>query len=73
MIAMAVGSACTQVTDQEKTARAALFVMPESEKDPVQVKKTLFWTKLSLGIGALFVAVLLALWVIPYLSGIGKL
>ncbi len=73
VIAMIIGSACTQVTDQEKAARAALFVMPESEKDPVQVKKTLRWTKLALGIGALFAVCLLALWIVPYLSGIGKL
>lgn len=73
VIAMVVGSSCTQVTNQEKNARAALFVMPESEKNPVQVKMTLLYTKLSLGIGALFVAGLLILWIIPYLSGIGKL
>lgn len=73
VIAMVVGSACTQVTDQEKATRAALFVMPESEKDPVQAKKTLRGTKLALGIGVLFFLGLVILWVIPYLLGIGKL
>lgn len=73
VIAMVAVSACTQITDREKAARAALFVMPESEKDPAQIKKTLLWTKLAMGIGALFFVGLVVLWVIPYLSGIGKL
>lgn len=68
MIALVIGSALTQVTDEEKQARAALFVMPESEKDPAQMKSTLRWTKASILIGVVVFAMLMILWVVPYLN-----
>lgn len=68
VIALVIGSALTQVTDEEKQARAALFVMPESEKDPAQMKSTLRWTKASILIGVVVFAMLMILWVVPYLN-----
>ncbi len=73
VIAMVVGSACTQVTPAEKAAREALFVMPEEEKNVVEIKKTLKITKLAMGIGLVFALGMVLLWVVPYLKGIGTL
>ncbi len=66
VVAMTIGSALTQVTKEEKEAREALFVMPESEKDPREVAKTMFSARLSVAIGPIVVALLLLLWVVPF-------
>ena len=68
ILALVVGSACTKVTDKEKEERAKLFVMPESEKDPKEIKKTKMMISLSIPLGVIVTVVLLALWVIPYMS-----
>lgn len=68
IIALVIGSALTSVTEEEKQAREALFVIPESEKNPVEIKKTLSWAKASIFIGVLVVGLLLFMWVIPYLK-----
>ncbi|MDO5338343.1 MAG: sodium:solute symporter family protein [Eubacteriales bacterium] len=70
ILAMILGTALTQVTDEEKEARAALFVMPETEKNAAEMRKTLKYTRLSVLVGISFTAMMLALWVIPYLSGL---
>lgn len=70
VIAIVVGSALTQVTPEEKTARAELFVMPESEKNPVEVKKTMKWAKASVIVGVAMTVLLLVFWVIPYLAAL---
>lgn len=66
VIALVIGSALTKVTDEENRARADLFVIPESEKIPHEIKRTLRWGKVSMFIGLLVLVVLLVLWVIPY-------
>lgn len=68
IIAMLIGTACTQVSEGEKRARAKMFVMPDSEKDPVKMKKTLRITGGSVFIGIAIFALLMVLWVIPYLT-----
>ena len=73
IVAMVIGSALTQVTEEEKQARAAMFVMPEREKDPAEVKRTFASTRLALLIGPLFVVGMAAAWIIPYLRGTGAL
>ena len=73
ILAMIIVSAFTSVTDEEKAARAKLFVIPESEKDPVQIKKTLRFTKIGCLIGAVFFIILLIFWILPYLSGSANL
>ncbi len=70
VVAMIIVSALTRVTDEEKEAREALFVMPESEKDPVEITKTMRSAKLSVMIGAIVFAILLVLWIVPYYTGL---
>ena len=53
IIAMVIGSALTKVTDKEKEERAALFVIPESEKNPDDIKKTKRLIALSIPMGGL--------------------
>ena len=68
ILAMVIVSAMTQVTEEEKQARAELFIMPESEKDPAEIRKTMASAKLSAGVGVIVAAALLIFWVIPYLN-----
>ena len=70
IIAMIIGSACTKVTEEEKEQRARLFIMPESEKNPKDVKKTLRFAKIGICIGAIVIIGLVVLWIIPYLKGL---
>lgn len=65
VIAMVIGSALTQVTDEEKQARVALFVIPEKEKDPKEVKKTFSYLKWFVVLGVLIMVILLLVWGIP--------
>lgn len=69
VIGMVVGSALTRVTEEEKQARKALFVVPESEKDEKEKRKTLRYMKFSPLLGVIIFVVLLILWVIPYMKG----
>ncbi len=69
-VAMFIGSALTRVTEEEKQARAILFVMPESEKNPKDIQSTFLWARFSAGIGIIVTVILLVLWVIPYMNGI---
>ena len=66
IVAMVIGTRLTQVTEEEKKAREELFVIPESEKNILEIKKTYRWLKGSLGVGIVIVLILLILWVIPY-------
>lgn len=72
ILAMIIGSALTKVTDAEKRAREALFIVPESEKDPAEIKKTKRMVALSIPTGLLVTAALLVLWAIPYLNGLSS-
>lgn len=67
ILALVVGSKLTQVTDAEKKQRDALFIVPEEEKDPVEIQKTKRSVAAFVGYGVLVTAVLLLLWVVPYL------
>ena len=69
VIAMFTVSAFTTVSPEEISSRQALFVIPESEKNSAEIRKTLRMSKLSAGIGIFVVIFLLAFWVMPYLSG----
>lgn len=70
IIALIIGSLLTKVTDEEKKQRELLFVMPETEKDPKEIKKTKIMISLSIPMGLLVTLSLLTLWVIPYLNGL---
>lgn len=70
VIAMIIGSACTKVTAKEKEEREALFVVPEEEKNPKEVKKTKIIVACAIPIGLIVTGLLMFLWVIPYLNGV---
>lgn len=70
IIAMIIGSSVTQVTDEEKQERENLFVIPEEEKNPVAIKQSLKWTKATYIVGVIVFALMMLLWVVPYLKGL---
>ncbi|MCQ2512682.1 MAG: hypothetical protein MJ092_04765, partial [Lachnospiraceae bacterium] len=70
IIALIIGSACTKVTDQEVLERNKMFIIPESEKDPKEIKRTLVAAKIGCLVGAVAFIVCLVLWIIPYLQGL---
>ncbi|MBE6802685.1 MAG: sodium:solute symporter family protein [Ruminococcaceae bacterium] len=70
IIAMIIGSAVTKVTEKEKAERALLFIVPEKEKDPAEVKKTKIFIAISIPLGFIVTIAMLALWAIPYLNGL---
>ena len=70
IIAMVIGSALTQVTEKEKQERAVLFVIPEGEKDPKEIRKTKKLMLLSIPMGLIITVVLIVFWVIPYTNGL---
>lgn len=70
IIAMIIGSAVTKVTEKEKAERALLFIVPEKEKDPAEVKKTKIFIAISIPLGFIVTIAMLALWAIPYLKGL---
>lgn len=65
VIALVIGSALTKVTDEEATARKSLFTIPDSEKDPVEVKKTRDHLLAVILLGVMVAVILLAVWGIP--------
>ena len=70
ILALIIGSACTQVTDKEKEEREKLFVVPEEEKNPQEVKKTKTFLLITIPLGIIITIVMLCLWVIPYLQAV---
>ena len=70
VLAMVIGSALTQVSPKEKEEREKLFIIPEVEKRPDEIGKTLKWTKASYMVGVIIFALMIVLWVIPYLKGL---
>ena len=66
IIGIVIGSALTQVTDEEQRARAKLFVIPEEEKGQKEWKKTLAYMKFVPVLGNAVFLILLFAWVIPY-------
>lgn len=71
ILALVIGSALTQVTEKEKEERALLFIMPDSEKDPKEIKKTKMAVAAFIPLGVCVSIVLLVFWVLPYLNGLG--
>ncbi len=70
VIAMIIGSAVTKVTEKEKQERELLFIVPEEEKNPADVKKTKILIGISIPLGLVVTVLLLVMWVIPYLNGL---
>lgn len=67
VIAMVIGTALTKVTPEEITQREMLFVVPEAETKPAAIAKTLKVSKISIVIGVVVFAIMMVLWIIPYL------
>ena len=68
IIGIVIGSAITRVTEAEKAARAKLFVVPQEEKDPKEMQKTLRYMKFAPVLGIIIAVILIAVWVIPYVT-----
>lgn len=70
IFALILGSALTKVTDKEKEERAKLFVLPDGEGNPKEIKKTKMMVGLTIPLGIIVSVLLLVLWVIPYCKGL---
>jgi len=70
VIAMIIGSALTKVTDSEKQERRIMLTIPESEKEPSEIKSTMRSMKAGCFIGAFALIVLLVFWILPYYNGL---
>ena len=70
VIALIIGSAVTKVTAREAEERRLLFIMPEKEKNPAEIRKTKTMIATTIPLGVLTTTILLVLWVIPYLNGL---
>ncbi len=66
IIGLVVGSLLTKITDEEKTERKQLFIMPKSEMVLKEIKRTKTTVLLSIGFGVIVTLILLIFWVIPY-------
>ena len=67
---MIIGSLLTKVTDKEKEERALLFIVPDEEKNPAEIKKTKIIVACTIPLGVIVTILMLVLWVIPYLNGL---
>lgn len=70
ILAMCVGTMLTKVTEEEKAARLNLFVIPETEKNIEEIRKTMKYTKWSIGFGGIVVLLLMVLWVVPFVRSL---
>lgn len=70
VVAIIIGSALTQVSKEEKIARETLFIMPEAEKNPIEMKKTKKFLQGGFVVGVLMTLLLLFFWIIPYLRAL---
>lgn len=68
VIALLIGSALTQVTEEEKVARRKLFIVPESEKNPEEVRKTQNYLIAAIGLGVAIALILAIVWAIPVMK-----
>lgn len=70
ILGLVIGSALTQVSDEEKVVRAQLFKIPAEELGPAECRKTKIAVLSFICFGILVAIVLLVLWVIPYITGL---
>ena len=70
IVALIIGSALTRVSEEERLQRDKLFVMPDSERNPKDIRATKIMIVSTIPLGAVTTVLLLALWVIPYLRGL---
>lgn len=65
-----VGSSLTQVTEEERTYRESLFIIPAEEYDPKEVSITKRYPKIIVSIGVLTILILVCFYAIPYVRSI---
>lgn len=65
LIALVIGSALTKPSATEIEEREKLMIVPESEKDPKEIKKTKAFVLLMIPMGIIATVVMLVLWAIP--------
>ena len=65
LIALIIGSAVTKPTAKEIEEREKLMIVPDSEKDPKEIKKTKTFTLMMIPMGIIAMAVMLILWGLP--------
>lgn len=70
ILTLVLGSMFTKVTTKEQEERKKLFVLPEGEDDPVEIKKTKRFVALTIPLGVVITLTMLFLWVIPYLKAL---
>lgn len=70
VVFLILGSVLTKVSEEEKAVREKLLVIPESEKDPKEVRVTMRYLKFSPVLGLIVVLLLVFTWVIPYLRAL---
>lgn len=66
LLGLIIATCVTKVSPEEKLQRDALFIMPESEKDPTEIKRTKRTVLTSVSLGAVATIVLIVFWVYPY-------
>ncbi len=72
LIALILGSMFTRVTEKEVEEREKLFILPDGEDNPAEIKKTKIMVGLTIPLGIIITILLLVLWVIPYLKGVSR-
>lgn len=65
VIAMIIATFVTKVTEEERQARKKLFVVPEEEKNPKDIKITNNYLKATIILGFVVAMILLLVWAIP--------
>lgn len=65
VFSMFIGSLLTKVTPEEVEARNKLFIVPESEKNPHDIKITKRYIKGTILLGVIITITLIFVWVIP--------
>lgn len=66
LIVAIVVSKFTTVTDGEREYREQLHILPESEKNPAEMKRTMKYGYLMIGFGVFYTALLLYFWALPH-------
>ena len=61
----------TTVSEEEHALRARLHRVPESEIDPVKLRRTLLWPKIIMASGALLAILMVVFYVMPYRQATG--
>lgn len=73
VIAMVIGTAVKKITPEETAERQALFIMPDTEKNPKDIARTMIWARCSVGVGIAVGIIMLVMWTVPYLTALNNM